>query len=192
VVGVEGQPGCNTWEAGMVFKIFGATLLAAGIFFAAIPRHPWADEDNSPKRVLFNQKLFADMGDTVHVEGQVTGEGIGYKVNRYAMTCYRERRECVLTHVDTQGWQAFSIGPPLFFNILRWDKDSIMADLPGLKMPSGHPCGDNPGGTTWYIHRDTQITNIQENFCNLMTGERGFYQWTIEDDPFWHRAAGSK
>jgi hypothetical protein len=167
VVGVEGQPGCNTWEAGMVFKIFGATLLAAG--FAAIPRHPSADEDNSPRRILFNQKLFADMGDTVHVEGQVTGEGIGYKVNRYAMTCYRERRECILTHVDTQGWQAFSIGPPLFFNILRWDKDIIMTDLPGLKMPSGHPCGDNPGGTTWYIHRDTQITNIQENFCNLTT-----------------------
>jgi hypothetical protein len=61
----------------MALKMFGATLLAAGLFFAAIPRHPWAEEDNSPKRVLFNRKLFADMGDTVHVEGQVTGEGIG-------------------------------------------------------------------------------------------------------------------
>lgn len=154
----EGSGGRKAWEAGSVFKIFGATLLAAGIFLAAIPRHPWAEEDNSPKRVLFNRKLFVDMGDTVHVEGQVTGKGIGYKVNRSAMTCYRERRECILTHVDTQGWQAFSIGSPLLFDILEWDKDLIVADLPGLKMPSGHPCSGSPGGSTWYIHRDTQIT----------------------------------
>ena len=80
----------------MVFKMVGATLLAAGVFFAIMPRDPWAEDDNNPKRVLFNQKLFLNMGNTVHVEGQVTGEGIGYKVNRSAMTCYRERRECIL------------------------------------------------------------------------------------------------
>lgn len=175
----------------MVFKIFRAPLLVAGIFFAAIPHHLWADKDNSPQRILFNRKLFVDMGDTVHVEDQVTGKGIGYKVNRSAMTCYRQRQECILTHVDTQGWQAFSIGSPLIFNILKWDKDLIVADLPGLTMPSGHPCSGNPGGSTWYIHRDTQITVIQENFCNLVTGERGFYEWTIEDDPFWHKAGAS-
>ena len=97
-----------------------------------------------------------------------------------------------LAHVDTQGWQAFSIGSPLFFYILKWDKDLIVADLPGLKMPSGHPCSGSPGGSTWYIHRDTQITVVQENFCNLVTGERGFYSWTIEEDPFWQAAASKQ
>src|SRR5262249_22801983 len=130
--------------AGMIFKMFGATLLAAGIFFVAAVSSTWAEEDNIPKKVLFNRKIFADMGDTVHVEGQVTGEGIGYKVNRNAITCYRDKSECILTHIDTQGWQVFSIGSPLFFNILKWDKDLIIADLPGIKMPSGHPCGGNP------------------------------------------------
>jgi hypothetical protein len=153
---------------------------------------PTLAEDNAPKTILFNRKVFVDMGDTVHVEGQVTGEGIGYKVNRSAMTCYRDRRECILTHVDTQGLQAFSIGPPLFLDILKWDKDLIIADIPGLKMPSGHPCGGNPGGTTWYIHRDTQITVIQENFCSLATGERGFYSWTIEEDPFYKTTLSKK
>jgi len=176
----------------MVSKVLVTTLLSGSIFLASAISPTSAEEDSIPKRVLFNQKLFTDMGDTVHVEGQITGEGIGYKVNRYAMTCYRDRSECILTHVDTQGWQAFSIGPPLFFEILKWDKDLIVADLPGLKMPSGHPCGGNPGGSTWYIHRDTQITAIQENFCNLVTGERGFHEYTIEDDPFWHRAGASK
>jgi hypothetical protein len=160
--------------------------------FAATSPPTFAAEDTTQETILFNQKVFADMGDTVHVEGQVTGEGIGYKINRNAMTCYRDRKECILTHVDTQGRQAFSIGPPLFFDILKWDKDLIVADLPGLPMPSGHPCGGNPGGTTWYIHRDIQSTLIQENFCDPMTGERGFYKWTIEDDPFWHKFKGSK
>jgi hypothetical protein len=176
----------------VVFKIFGATLLASSIFFVAAISPTLAEEDGSSKRVLFNRKIFSDMGDTIHVEGQLTGEGIGYKVNRYAMTCYRNKFECILTHVDTQGWQAFSIGPPLFFNVLKWEKDLIVADLPGVKMPSGHPCGGTPGGTTWYIHRDTQITVIQENFCSLTTGEHGFFEWTIEDDPFWHKSTTPK
>ena len=176
----------------MVFKMFGAIVLSGGIFIAAAISPTLAEEDAAPKTVLFNRKIFADMGDTVHVEGQVTGEGIGYKVNRYAMTCYRDRKECILTHVDTQGLQAFSIGPPLFFNVLKWDKDLIVADLPGVRMPSGSPCGGNPGGTTWYIHRDTQITVIQENFCALTTGERGFHEWTVEDDPFWRKLTGTK
>ena len=179
----------------MMFKMPGVTLLAAGIFFtffAVTVSSTCAEEDNIPKRILFSQKIFADTGDIVHVEGQITGEGIGYKVNRNAMTCYRDRSECILTHIDTQGWQAFSIGSPLFFNILKWDKDLIIADLPDLQMPSGHPCGGNPGGSTWYIHRDTRITVIQENFCNLATGERGFFEWTIEDDPFWHKSATSR
>ena len=97
-----------------MFKIFRATLLANGIIFAPTISPTLAEEDSTPKTVLFNQKIFSDMGDTIHVEGQVTEEGIGYKVNRYAMTCYRDKKECILTHVDTQGWQAFSIGLPLF------------------------------------------------------------------------------
>lgn len=64
----------KTREARMVFKTFAATLLAGGILLSAIPCDLWAEEDSTPKRALFNRKIFSDMGDTVHVEGQVTGE----------------------------------------------------------------------------------------------------------------------
>lgn len=163
-------------------------LIASGAIFASTISLTLAGGDAIPKRIIFNPQIFVDMGNIVHAEGQVTGEGIGYKVNRSAMTCYRDKRECILTHIDTSGWQAFSIGSPLFFDILSWDKDLIVADLPSLPMPSGNPCGSNPGGTTWYIHRDTQSTEIQENVCSPITGKRAFYKWTLEDDPFWHEA----
>jgi hypothetical protein len=169
-----------------MFRTFVAALLAGGALLA-VTTPILAQEKSTPQSILFNPKILVDMGDIVHVEGQITGNGIGYKINRAAMTCYRERMECILTRVDTQGWQAFSIGTPLFSNILSWDKDLIVADLPGLKMVSGSPCSDNPGGTTWYIHRDTEVTEIQENFCNPTTGDRKFYKWTIEDDPHWHQ-----
>jgi hypothetical protein len=91
-----------------------------------------------PPQVIFNLKAFDDTGDTVHVEGTLTGDGIGYKNNRSSLTCYRESRECLGVHIEAEGLQVFSIGLPASFTVRVWTTDRIVADF-------AVPCGKAPG-----------------------------------------------
>jgi hypothetical protein len=95
-----------------------------------------AAADDEPL-IIFNMKNFTDTGDMVHVEGTLTGDGIRYKNNRSAVTCYRDTGECIATHIDAQGRQLFSIGPPVMFTIRLWAADRIVADF-------AVPCGTKP------------------------------------------------
>jgi hypothetical protein len=95
-----------------------------------------AAADDEPL-IIFSMKNFTDTGDMVHVEGTLTGDGIGYKNNRSALTCYHDTGECIATHVDAEGRQLFLIGPPVIFTIRLWAADRIVADF-------AVPCGKKP------------------------------------------------
>jgi hypothetical protein len=147
-----------------------------------------------PPQVIFNAKVFADLGDIVHVEGTLTGDGIGYKNNRSALTCYRERRECLAIHIDSAGMQVFSILPPIPFTVRLWTADRIGANFAapcGEKPKSGFP--NNPllkhewqttSSDTWIIDRTRETAELIDHPC---LGAKT-YQWTIEDPPFWKKA----
>jgi hypothetical protein len=140
-----------------------------------------------PAEVIFRAKLFADIGDIVHVEGTLTGDGVGYKNNRSALTCYREARECLAIHIDSAGLQVFSIYPPIRFTVRLWTADRIMADL-------AEPCGNPPNelfkrewqttvSDTWIIDRARQTAELIDHPC----AEAKTHHWTIEDPPFWKK-----
>lgn len=148
--------------------------------------------DDQPT-IIFNMKNFTDTGDMVHVEGTLTGDGIGYKNNRSALTCYHDTEECISTHIDVQGNQVFSIGPPVTFTVRLWTEDRIVADFAvfcGTKPKSGFP--DDPllkekwnsnASDTWIIDRTRQTAELSDHPC---LGAKT-YHWTIEDPPFWRK-----
>lgn len=152
-----------------------------------------AAADDEPL-IIFNLKNFTDTGNMVHVEGTLTGEGIGYKNNRQALTCYQGRRECLAIHIDAEGRQVFSIGPPVPFTVRLWTADRVVADLAapcGNKPKSGFP--DNPLlkeewqttlSDTWIIDRTRQTAELIDHPCS---GAKT-YHWMIEDPPFWKKA----
>jgi hypothetical protein len=51
----------------------------------------------------FPEKSFYDGGKIVHIEGTLTGDGIGYPNNHTVLTCYQDRRQCDATQIDSQG-----------------------------------------------------------------------------------------
>jgi hypothetical protein len=150
--------------------------------------------DDEPPSIIFDLKNFTDTGHMVHIEGTLTGEGIGYKNNRSALTCYQDMRECIGIHIGTQGSQVFSIGPPVLFTVRLWTADRIVADFAvpcGDKPKSGFP--DNPllkeewqaaASDTWIIDRTRQTAELSDHPC---LGAKT-YHWTIEDPPFWKKA----
>jgi hypothetical protein len=110
----------------------------------------------------------------VHVEGTLTGDGIGYKNNRAALTCYLYDRECQAVYVNSAGTQVFSIGPSIPFTVRLWTGERILAD-------NAAPCGSF---STWIIDSTRQTAELIDHPC---VGDKT-YHYTIEDPPFWKKA----
>jgi hypothetical protein len=138
--------------------------------------------------VIFNPKVFVDTKDVVHVQGTLTGDGIGNKNNRSALTCYQKEEQCLATHIDSQGMQVFSLRPPVAFTIRLWAADRITADFAA-------PCGKPPmqrdqkewqvsESITWLIDRTRKTAEVIEHHCS----ESRTYHWTIEDPSYWRDA----
>ena len=149
-----------------------------------------AEASDSPQ-VIFNMMLFSDTSDSVHVEGTVTGDGVGYKNNRSSLTCYRDTQTCLSVHVDSLGLQIFSIGPPTEIPIQVWTSDRIVADL---SLPCGPPPAQDlkaqwqtTASTSWLIDRHRHSAEVVVHEC--LTPKT--YHWTIEDPPFWKKAKDS-
>lgn len=129
-----------------------------------------AAADASPE-VIFPAKVFDDFVNIVHVEGTLSGNGIGYSNNHTVLTCYHQKQECSAIQIDSKGLQVFSVNLPLPYAVRAWTDESILAD-------GDLPCG---GHETWIIDRVKKTAELIEQPCS----DTRTYHWTIEDPPFW-------
>jgi hypothetical protein len=136
-----------------------AALTALGFATAA-----YAD----PPTVLFEAKVFTDIGNAVHVEGTLTGDGLGYKNNRTSLTCYQDTQECISVSVTAGGLRIFGEIYPIIVRITRWTPEFIEASMPTA-------CGTS----IWTINRAKKTADLIERDCH--NGK--VYHWTIEDPP---------
>jgi hypothetical protein len=138
--------------------------------------------------LILPMKVFSDTGNTVHVEGTLAGDGLGYPNNTAGLTCYRARRECLQVTIDTEGRLVFPVHPPIELAVRLWTDDRIIAE-------DGSPCGAPPANpafakdwqasesSTWIIDRKRETAELTYHPCN----EARTYHWTIEDSPYWRR-----
>ena len=142
-----------------------------------------AAADDCP--IIFPHKIFTDTGDAVSVTGTLTGNGVPYKYNTRIIECFRDRRECSVTIVDsgaqTDGICHIFVDNMLPLQIIQWNKDQIIATTDArcdsnlymidrraktvqITMPSADPCAVSELGRS---HSGTT------------------YHWTIEEPSFW-------
>ena len=174
-------------ETASHFGTAGLTCMAFTLgWFAITP----AVADDEPALIIFDAKSFVDTGNMVHVEGTLSGDGIGYKNNRSVVTCYNDpdRQTCTSTRIDTTGSQVRMIGPPVSYTVRLWTAGRIVADF-------AVSCGNQPvqqlklewratASDTWVIDREKKTAELIEHPC---LGDKT-YHWTIEDPPFWKKA----
>ena len=152
--------------------------MVVAVALSVLPVAPAAAADDASPTIIFDQKSFIDTGRMVHVEGTLTGEGIGYKNNRAALTCYRDERQCETVHIEAAGVHVSFLGPPIPFTVRLWAEDRILAD-------SSAPCGGSSiSFSTWIVDRARQTAELIEHPC---IGDK-VYHYTIEDPPFWKKA----
>jgi hypothetical protein len=142
-----------------------------------------------PPKAFFNGLHSSGQPDIVYIAGALTGSNVGYPNNYTAITCYQDRKECVVTAVDQIGDnQIGRVDMPYFFPVTKWDEDTIVAN--------GQTDIGNCRRLTITIVRATESAlwveapvNSSDPDCKKT--DRGLLNWTIENPPSWKALRGT-
>lgn len=97
------------------------------------PKPVWASQ------IMFDKKFFFDtVKDSlgfVGASGTMTGAGIAYPNNTYAIHCVKDRKECWIASIEQIGPnQIGRLSGPYAYPITRWDAREIVAQDESLCM----------------------------------------------------------
>lgn len=146
------------------------------------------EQDADP--IVFAPKSFHDgerTGPThglVYVAGTLTGPDIGYENNSTAITCYKDRMECLVYQVRQIGKnQIGRLDWPNSYPITKWAPEEVVAS-------SGTDDAVNCNRTTISILRSTEtalwvIEPINQSQAQCKDSNTKVIKWTIEDPPWW-------
>ena len=159
------------------------TSLALCLVAFGCTRH----EENA-QQVIFAEKAYFDSAETalgqswVYVAGTLTGDGIPYKNNSVAVTCYKDRMECISYLVEQIGSnQIGRLDSPTTYPVVKWDNYLIVA-VGGGEV--------NCRRDTISISRKTHAAvwvqeRIDKSWAACKEADRRVLTWTIEDSPGW-------
>lgn len=157
-------------------------------------QRPWVKPDISTNTdIIFGAKVFYDSAKSalnsnlgngiVFISGTLTGDGLAYKNNSYSVTCYEERRECVVYSVDQIDFnQVGYLDVPTSYPITKWTPFEIVASDVGPF---------NCTRVTISLERKTEEAVWVEEPNNqssaaCKTADTQVRKFTIESPPFWH------
>lgn len=157
-------------------------ILVMGTISAAVcVNNAWASDDD----IIFDNKHFHDLGDSIGISGTLTGDGLAYKNNTYSIFCVKDRQECFIASIEQIGERlvgrldyAYSIP------ITKWNADEVVA----TQEASDLSCWK----TTITLTRKTQTAlwveepiNRSLAQCQKLDGKVKYY--TIEDSLGWKK-----
>jgi hypothetical protein len=140
----------------------------------------------APADILFAPKRFYedDTFGRVYVAGTLTGPGVGYKNNTYAITCYKERGQCLgngIYHIGAN--QIGRLDSPTEYEISKWNSYEIVASDPDSPVQ----CTKT---TISILRKSKTVVWVQEpvNQTNAICKDSDtiLYKWTLED-PEWNK-----
>jgi hypothetical protein len=85
------------------------------------------------QQIMFAKKEFYDSAQTtgdgvVYIAGTLSGDGVLYKNNTVAVTCYKDRMECLTYSIEQIGLNQVSrLAEPTSYEITKWDSYEIVA-----------------------------------------------------------------
>jgi hypothetical protein len=136
-------------------------------------------------RVRLGWKAFLDGGvdSDVFITGTLTGPDVPYKNNSVAVSCLRERRECITYKiVESEPNQIDRLDPPDIYPVIKWTPTEIVASdtlyYPGcIKV-------------TITLQRQVKAAlwvrePVNQANYGCKDADPHLHKWTIEDAPGW-------
>jgi len=169
---------------GSIFWFFVSILILSYYNFSKIEKNKQIEKDD----IVFGLKVFTISGNQndkiFTATGTWTGDGIGYKNNTNRIICYQKEYVCTLQSVEQIGEkQISSIDYPIYFDVIKWDNDIILASI-----QSEIGCRKSSITILPKLGTAVQSSEFYEfNKENCKTADRKSYKWTLEDSLFWQR-----
>lgn len=142
----------------------------------------------SEQQIMFAPKAFYDSDQTtgegfVYISGTLSGDGVAYKNNTVAVTCYKDRMECLTSSIEQIGPNQVSrLDQPTSYPITKWDTYEIVA----TGLVTSMSCRKD---TISIVRKSESAVWVEEpinqsSAACINAGTR-FLKLTIEDSPGW-------
>jgi hypothetical protein len=172
---------------------FIAGLLSGAIVTVGVVTYWMANKPKPPEddQIMFARKLFVDSKEIgmdfawVAISGTLTGKGLAYPNNTYAVSCYMEYKACFVSFVEQIGHnQVGRVENPLAYPIVKWNDYEVIAQ----EGPSPIGCWR----VTLTIDRKSQALLWLEEPSNqtkvdCKDADTNIRKYSIEDSPGWRR-----
>jgi hypothetical protein len=119
------------------------------------------------------------------VSGTLTGPGLGYPNNAYAITCSQEERTCQVSSIEQIGRkQVGRLDGPWPYHVVKWSDFEIVA----ADEPNDIACGrvmitiDRRSQSILWLEEPTN-----QNRPSCKDSDTAIRKYTIEDAPGWKR-----
>lgn len=170
-----------------VFGFVIGTLFGAGIFiYRDLTKAPPSETD-----ILFAQKNYYDFQEmAVNISGTLTGDGLAYPNNTYAISCLREKGDCWVASVEQIGsGQVGRMDNPYWIPITKWDQSEVVAQ----EEENTFSCAR----TVLTIDRLSKAAlvvflPINQTSPNCAKAETKIRKYSIEDSPGWKRLTSKR
>ena len=140
------------------------------------------------QQIMFAQKAFYDSAQTtgeglVYISGTLSGDGVAYKNNTVAVTCYKDRMECLTSSIEQIGPNQVSrLAQPTIYEITKWDSYEIVA----TGLVTSVSCRKDTisivrksESAVWVEEPINQSSSVCKN------ADTRLLKFTIEDSPGW-------
>jgi hypothetical protein len=147
-----------------------------------------ARHDELDHQIVFAPKAFFDSAQTtgegyVYAAGTLTGDGVRHKNNTVAVTCYKDRMECLTYSVEEIGSnQVGRLDAPASYPVTKWDAFEIVATGSADSV-------DCRKVTISIVRRSETIVWVEEAInqsrAACKDADTRVLKWTMEDSPGW-------
>lgn len=143
--------------------------------------------------IVFAHKVFAQGGEElgygfVTVSGTLTGKGLAYPNNTYAVSCLKQYNACFVSNVEQIGRnQIGRMENPFAYPIVKWTSDEIIAEGAWSLCFKVTITIDRKAESLLWV--EEPINQTKPNCKDANTTIR---KYSIEDSPRWKKMSGNK
>ena len=163
--------------------VLGAVGAFVGLVYLEMHKPPPDDQiEFAPKNFFDHDQAGMEFG-AVGISGTLTGNGLTYPNNTYAVFCNKEWKACFVSFVEQTGHnQIGRIQYPYSYPIVKWNKYEVIAQ----EEPNPSGCSR----VTITIDRQSQALlwleePINQTKPNCKNADTNIRKFSIEDSPAW-------
>lgn len=134
------------------------------------------------QQIIFADKAYIEDSGLVYIAGTLTGEGVSYPNNSTAITCFKDRRECLVYSIEQIGQNQISrLDIPQIYELSKWSEEEVVMTQSALNN-----CRKE---TVTIVRKSQTVVWVQEatnqSQASCVNSDTRLYKWSIDRPAAW-------